>query len=81
VQTNKYTSKTVYFNLEKDADLLKIVERVDNFSAFVKDLIREKYGLTSNSQQEDIDQGFIKTIQLERAFKELSQLFLALCWD
>lgn len=41
-QKNNIIMKNVSFNKRTDSDLVEYIETVDNFSAFVKEILREK---------------------------------------
>lgn len=41
-QKNNIIMKNVSFNKRTDTDLVEYIETVDNFSAFVKEILREK---------------------------------------
>lgn len=41
-QKNNIIMKNVSFNKRTDSDLVEYIETVDNFSAFVKEIMREK---------------------------------------
>lgn len=41
-QKNNIIMKNVSFNRRTDTDLVEYIETVDNFSAFVKEILREK---------------------------------------
>lgn len=41
-QKNNIIMKNVSFNKRTDTDLVEYIETVDNFSAFIKEILREK---------------------------------------
>jgi NADH dehydrogenase/NADH:ubiquinone oxidoreductase subunit G len=71
---------TVSMHLEKDSDLIECVKQyIKNTGCTRSELVRKAlrlfFGLISTNNQENIDQAFIRVIQLEKQFNDLMTAF------